>query len=109
LDGNCKGNVSVRINDSWLCGWHYENFYDRKLRVGEKIPLQESRFRVRLEEINIYLADYRRKSPGATNREACLRYLKSLGLHHAIPDAIRAESEAEAIAERQAIVNEQTT
>ncbi len=37
-DGKCKGKVSVRINDSWLCNWHYENFYDHKLRTGEIIP-----------------------------------------------------------------------
>lgn len=31
-DGKCRGNATVRVNDSWLCGWHYENRFDDKVR-----------------------------------------------------------------------------
>ncbi len=31
-DGKCKHGTSIRINDSWLCEWHYGMGYDKSLR-----------------------------------------------------------------------------
>lgn len=35
--------ATVRVNDYWICNWHYEHGYDRVLRNGEEIPLHEQK------------------------------------------------------------------
>lgn len=102
-DRNCKGKVSVRVNDSWLCNWHYENFYDHLIRTGEKIPALELRFKKKLDEVNSYIDAYRKHHPGTTKREACLEYMREKGIIGALPKHLQSESDAEAIAERTAI------
>lgn len=52
-DGKCKfhnkaGSASIRINDTWLCNWHYQNGFDRMVRHGEKMPAHELKIQQRL-------------------------------------------------------------
>lgn len=56
-------------------------------------------FGQKLDEVNSYIAGH----AGATKREACLFYLHERGLFGLLPASIKRESDAEAIAEREAI------
>lgn len=38
----------IRINDYWICNWHYEHGYDRVLRSGEIIQPHELEIQSRL-------------------------------------------------------------
>lgn len=40
--------ATVRVNNYWICNWHYENGYDRVLRNGETIPIHEQKIQSRL-------------------------------------------------------------
>lgn len=38
----------IRVNDYWICNYHYENGYDRVLREGEVLPRHEQKIQARL-------------------------------------------------------------
>lgn len=43
-----RKGAMVRVNDYWICNWHYENGYDRQLRAGELLPKSEQVIQKRL-------------------------------------------------------------
>lgn len=104
-DNKCRGKVNIRVNDSWLCNWHYDNFYDHRLRQNEVIPKQELRFKSHLDTIKEEVERIRKKT-GCTVREACISILKSHGLYSALPDNLKRETDHEALEERRAIQEE---
>lgn len=63
-------------------------------------------FGARLTQVNAYIEDYRSHHPGASQREACLAYMREHNLIKTLPEGLLSESEQEAQAERKAIQGE---
>lgn len=104
-EGKCRGKVNIRINDSWLCTWHYEHFYDHRIRHGEKIPAQELRFKSHLENLKEDLTKLRKTVVGSV-RDLCIGWMKKEGIYSAVPKHLREQAEREALEERRAIQEE---
>lgn len=64
-DGKCRSDhdrfnrssppkgATIRVNDYWICNWHYEHGFDRMLRNGETMSTSELKIQNRLFGTNI--------------------------------------------------------
>lgn len=99
--------ATVRINDYWICNWHWENGYDAQLRTGEIIPKLELKRRQRLKEINEYVEKYQSNHPGASKKDASFAYMREHGLLQTLAAAApQLMQDPEALTEREAIQTE---
>lgn len=106
-DGRCRGKVTVRINDSWLCNWHWENGYDAQLRTGEIVQKFELKRQKRMKEINEYVEKYQSAHPSASKKDASFAYMREHGLLQTLAAAApQLMQDHEALTEREAIQTE---
>ncbi len=113
-DGKCRSDhdrfnknspprgATIKVDDLWLCNWHFENLYDLRVRATP-VSSSELKFKKKLDEVNHYVEVYLEEYPGASKKDACFAYMKEKGLLASVPKQFLDEADEE----RRAIQEEQ--